>query len=177
MSGERQDSVFLSHAYAHESCFCNHLYFQLSWDLGKDLNAGKVKHVKGADHCWSCFWLQFAEGSANTELLAINTLNACRSSCLDKLCKNTSKDTGNSKQVSSDINCKLHQPVLGDPSQERFASDWCTQTQRAPAPPTVAAAPCPGGGEVLRKRQNWEVLWIQMLHTSSGEVQQLNTAL
>jgi len=91
--------------------------------LGKDLNAGWVKCVKGADHCWSCFWLESAEGSANTEPLAVNTLHACRSSRLDEDCKNTSKDAGNPKQVSSDINCKLHQPVLGDPSQERLASD------------------------------------------------------
>lgn len=55
-------------------------------------------------------------------------LNACRSSRLE-LCKNSSKDTGNSTQVSSNINCKLHQPVLGDPSREGPASDRCTQTQ------------------------------------------------
>lgn len=35
----------------------------------------------------------------------------------------------------------------------------------------------PGRGEVLRKRRNWEVLWIQMLHTSSWEVQELNMEL
>lgn len=58
-----------------------------------------------------------------TEPLAVNTLNTCGSSCLDEVCKNTSKDIGNPKQVSSDINCKLHQPVLGVPSQERLASD------------------------------------------------------
>lgn len=51
------------------------------------------------------------------------------------------------------------------------------QTQRGPAPLTAAAAPHPGAGEVLRKRQNCEVLWIQMLHTSSWEVQGLNMAL
>lgn len=173
----REDSIFPSHAYAYESCFCNHLSFQLSWDLGKDLNASWVKRVKGANHCQSCFWLRFAEGSANTEPLTVNTLNTCGSSCLDELCKNTSKDIGNPKQVSSDIKCKLHQPVLGDSSQERLASDWCTPTQRAPAPPTVAAAPHLGAGDVLRARQNREVLWIKMLHTSSWEVQELNTAL
>lgn len=105
-SGERQDSVFSLHAYAHESCFCNHLFFQLSWDLGKDLNAGWVKHVRGPDHCRSCFWLQRAEGSANTEPLTVNTLNTCGSTRLDELCKTTSEDVGNPKQVSSDINCK-----------------------------------------------------------------------
>lgn len=49
--------------------------------------------------------------------------------------------------------------------------------RRAPAPLPVAAASCPGAGEVLKKRQNWEVLWTQMLHTSSWEVQELNMAL
>lgn len=38
--GEQQESVFPAHAYAHESCFCNHLSSQLSWDLGKEPNAG-----------------------------------------------------------------------------------------------------------------------------------------
>lgn len=86
--------------------FCHHLSFQLSWDLGKDLNAGWVKHVKGADHCRSCFWLQCVEGSANTEPLTLNTLNTCGSTRLDELCKTTSEDVGNPKQVSSDTNCK-----------------------------------------------------------------------
>lgn len=105
MSGEHQDSVFPSYAYAHESCFCNHLSFQLSWDLGKDLNAGQVKHVKGAGHCRSSFWLQFAEGSANREPLAVNTLNACESSCLDKFCKNTSKATQSKFLQTSTPSC------------------------------------------------------------------------
>lgn len=104
MSGEWQDSVFLAHAYAHESCFCSRLPFQLSWDLGKELHAGWVKHGKGADHCWSCFRLWFAEGSANTEPLIVTIPNTCRSSCLDELCKNTSKDpTTQSKLLQTQL--------------------------------------------------------------------------
>lgn len=50
----------------------------------------RLSMLKGADQCWFCIWLWFAEGPANTELLAINTLNACGSSHPEELSKNTS---------------------------------------------------------------------------------------
>lgn len=121
----------------------------------------------GADQCWSCFWLWFAESSANTELLAVITLNARGEN---------SKDTDKPNHVSSDVNWKLHQSVLGNPIQEGLGpTDVCKQKRSCTS--NSRHGSLPGRGEALRKRQNWEVLWIQMLHTSSWEVQELNTAL
>lgn len=47
MSEERQDSVFPSHACAHDSCFCNHLSFQLSQDLLVRLSMLKEQTAAG----------------------------------------------------------------------------------------------------------------------------------
>lgn len=62
----------------------------------------------------------FAEGSANTELDAVITLNALGSSRPGELCKD-SKDMSKPNHISSDVNWKLHQSVLGNPIQEGLA--------------------------------------------------------
>lgn len=68
-----------------------------------------------------------AEGSANTELVAVITLNALGSSHPGELCKD-SKDMSKPNHISSDVNWKLHQSVLGNPIQEGLAPGWCMQT-------------------------------------------------
>lgn len=75
----------------------------------------RLSMLKEQTSAGRCFWLSFAEGSAKTELLAVITVNA-----LGELCKN-SEDTGKPNHVSSDVNWKLYQSVLCNPTQEGLA--------------------------------------------------------
>lgn len=100
------------------------LSFQLSLILGKDLNA---------DHYLSCLRLQFAKGSAIPEPLTDTIPNARTSSSLAEFHKNRSKKWANQSKflqtTSLCFDCKLHQSVLGDLSQQRLASDQHTSIQ------------------------------------------------
>jgi len=170
MWGELQDSDFPSHMC--KSCFCNHIVFPAIFDFGK------------GSKCWPLlvsFKIAVCQG-----LCKPRTVHWYHPKCLHKLqpCWAPQKQKQGSEQTKASFFRQPHSVLTSSCISLSWRISLSKDSPltnihqcRFPTLTRVAVSPpCVGAGEVLRKRQNQEALWNEMLQTSNWKVQELNTA-